>query len=96
MAAEVGDPEAQYYLGEALRKSNRYITIEALHVYEASSLQGDIYSIIRLATADSDLCTAMRKCSKGSKSPDDWMRTAISYAEMRQEREKRYAQQVLR
>ncbi|QTT89051.1 tetratricopeptide repeat protein [Pseudomonas chlororaphis] len=80
LAAEAGDPEAQYYLGEALRKSNRYITIEALHAYEASALQGDIYSMIRLATADSDLCTAMKKCSKGSKSPDDWMKTARDLA----------------
>ncbi|CAI8767591.1 conserved exported hypothetical protein [Pseudomonas chlororaphis] len=80
LAAEAGAPEAQYYLGEALRKSNRYITAEALHAYEASALQGDIYSMIRLATADSDLCAAIKKCSKGSKSPDDWMRTAKELA----------------
>ncbi|WP_242486350.1 hypothetical protein [Pseudomonas sp. TH03] len=61
-AAESGDHEAQYYLGEALRKNNKYITPEAQSAYEASALQGDIYAMIRLSQRDNDLCVAMKNC----------------------------------
>lgn len=49
LAAQTGDHKAQYYLSEAIRKNKKYMTPEAMSAYEASALQGDIYSMIRLA-----------------------------------------------
>ncbi|AZC50664.1 MULTISPECIES: tetratricopeptide repeat protein [Pseudomonas] len=80
LAAEGGDDEAQYYLGEAIRKNNRHIDAEAQKAYESSAFQGNIYSMIRLGRADSDLCTAMKNCSKGSKSPAEWVKAAKDLA----------------
>ncbi len=75
-AANIGDSEAQYYLGEALRKNNRYITKEAQVAYEASAAQGNIYAMIRLAQTDSDLCVLMKNCPAGTKSPKEWAELA--------------------
>ncbi|CAI8767530.1 tetratricopeptide repeat protein [Pseudomonas chlororaphis] len=75
-AAKTGDQEAQYYLGEALRKKNRYMTPEAQNAYEASALQGNIYSMIRLADNSDDLCVAMGNCPEGRKDPKEWLEIA--------------------
>lgn len=40
IAAEGGDDEALYYLGEALRKNNRLMTPEAKKAYESSAKRG--------------------------------------------------------
>lgn len=80
LAAHAGDHEAQYYLGEALRKKNRYITTEAQISYEASALQGDIYSMIRLGQMEGDLCATMNNCPKSQKSPKEWLASAKSLA----------------
>ncbi|WKV86344.1 hypothetical protein LJJ44_11275 [Pseudomonas sp. B24_DOA] len=39
-AAEGGDDEVLYYLGEALRKNNRHMTPEAKKAYESSAKRG--------------------------------------------------------
>ncbi|MEB0045175.1 MULTISPECIES: sel1 repeat family protein [unclassified Pseudomonas] len=80
IAADAGDHEAQYYLGEAIRKNKKYMTPEALSAYEASALQGDIYSMIRLAGEKNDLCVAMGNCPKGRKEPGEWGKMAIDTA----------------
>ena len=41
IAAEAGDRESQYFLGEALRLNNRYMTTEAQKWYIAAAEQGD-------------------------------------------------------
>ncbi|MGF6127446.1 TPR repeat protein [Pseudomonas frederiksbergensis] len=79
-AAESGDHEAQYYLGEALRKNNKYITTEAQNAYEASALQGDIYAMISLSQRDNDLCVAMKNCPAEKKSPAEWSKNALEAA----------------
>ncbi len=79
-AAESGDREAQYYLGEALRKNNKHITPEAQSAYEASALQGDIYAMIRLSQRDNDLCVKMNNCPVEKKSPLEWSRSALEAA----------------
>lgn len=79
-AAESGDHEAQYYLGEAIRKNKKYMTPEAMSAYEASALQGDIYSMIRLAGEKNDLCVAMGNCPKGRKEPGVWGKLALDTA----------------
>ncbi|MFD2883625.1 hypothetical protein ACFS4T_16355 [Pseudomonas lini] len=43
------------------------MTSEAQSAYEASALQGDIYSMIRLAGEKNDLCVEMTNCPKRSK-----------------------------
>jgi hypothetical protein len=80
-AAEAGDHEAQYYLGEAIRKNKKYMTPEAQSAYEASAIQGDIYSMIRLSGSNNDLCVAMKNCPKGRKSPTAWQKMALDTAE---------------
>ncbi|MFJ7108341.1 sel1 repeat family protein [Pseudomonas sp. NPDC098740] len=80
IAAEAGDHEAQYYLGEALRKVKRYITPEAQSAYEASAFQGDIYSMIRLFGNKNDLCIVMKNCPKGRKEPTEWRKMALDAA----------------
>ena len=59
IAADAGDKEAQYYLGEAIRKNKKYIDNDAKTAYENSAKQGDIYSMIRLGRMDKDLCMNM-------------------------------------
>lgn len=81
IAAEAGDQDAQYYLGEALRKIKKYITPEAQAAYEASALQGNIYSMIRLSGNKNDLCIAMKNCPKGQKEPTEWRKMALNAAD---------------
>lgn len=85
-AAESGDHEAQYYLGEALRKNNKYITPEAQSAYEASALQGDIYAMIRLSQRDNDLCVAMKNCPVEKKSSTEWSKSALEAATKKAEK----------
>lgn len=81
IAADSGDAEAQYYLGEALRKIKRHMTSEAQAAYEASALQGNIYSMVRLSWNKNDLCVAMNNCPAGQKNPGEWRKIALEAAE---------------
>lgn len=72
-AAEAGDRESQYILGEALRKNNRYITKDAAKWYIAAANQGDYYAMFRLSGTESDLCAIMKNCPVGTKSAGDWL-----------------------
>ena len=83
IASEAGDHEAQYYLGELLRRKNNYMTPEARKWYEASAAQGDYYSMFQLATAGGDLCAVANKCPSGIKSAGDWLELLIKTAEPR-------------
>lgn len=71
-AAEAGDREAQYYLGEALRLSKRYMTAEAQKWYQAAAEQGDIHAMLRLSSKR-DLCGTLRTCSQDQ---DYWRQRA--------------------
>lgn len=73
IAAEAGDAEAQFYLGEELRQQSQYITAEAQNWYEAAALQGDLYAMLRLATSENDLCNVMNNCTQSSKKRTDWI-----------------------
>ena len=83
VAAEGGDAEARYYLGEAIRTNDKYMTAEAVSSYEAAALQGDIYSMIRLAGEKNDLCVVMKNCSKTRKEPGEWGKMASDTASAR-------------
>lgn len=80
-AADAGDREAQYYLGEALRLSRRYMTAEAQKWYEAAAEQGDVYAMLRLASG-SDLCRTLATCTQDS---DYWEQRAYETALKRAE-----------
>ncbi|PMQ11180.1 hypothetical protein PseAD21_13370 [Pseudomonas sp. AD21] len=80
IAADGGDDDALYYLGEALRKNNRYMTQEAQKAYEDSAKKGNIYSMIRLGEANEDLCVTMKNCSPTEHSPEEWTNKAKELA----------------
>ncbi|UST87915.1 tetratricopeptide repeat protein [Pseudomonas siliginis] len=80
IAAEGGDDEALYYLGEALRKNNRHMTPEAKKAYESSAKKGNIYAMIRLGRIGEDLCTTMKNCPPGEDSASSWVIKAKSLA----------------
>ncbi|MHC8339419.1 tetratricopeptide repeat protein [Pseudomonas sp. HLT2-19-2] len=82
LAAEGGDDEAMYYLGEAIRKNNRYMNTEAQKAYEDSAALGNVYSMIRLGQATDDLCIAMNNCPQGNKAPKEWMDLAKKSASL--------------
>ena len=79
-AAAGGDDEALYYLGEASRKNNRYMTLEAKKAYESSAKKGNIYSMIRLGRIEDDFCSTMNNCPPGEDSPSNWAIKAKSLA----------------
>ncbi len=85
LAAEAGDSEAQYYLGESLRRKKIFITLEAQKAYEASAMQGNIYAMIRLSQRDNDLCNTMKNCPTSLKEPREWLKLATISTEQRAE-----------
>ncbi|WP_256576464.1 tetratricopeptide repeat protein [Pseudomonas sp. B11(2017)] len=68
-----GNIDSQYYLAEALRKRNRYMTPEAQHWYETAAVNGSIYAMIQLGRKNEDLCRAMDNCPTSAKSPVGWL-----------------------
>lgn len=80
IAAEAGDHEAQYYLGESLRRKNRYMNPEARKWYEASAAQGDLYAMIQLGRSEKDLCTFSNDCPPDQKKPIEWLNQAKNIA----------------
>lgn len=74
--AESGSSESQYYLGEAIRKKNRYMTSEAQHWYEAAAGNGNIYAMIQLGRSSHDLCHQIKNCPPSEKSPAEWFEKA--------------------
>ncbi len=75
-AAEAGDPEAQFYLGEALRRSNRFITPESQQWLEAAANQGYVWAMIRLVRSGGNLCAVVSQCPQGSKTAKEWLQQA--------------------
>ncbi|MCU1771305.1 tetratricopeptide repeat protein [Pseudomonas sp. 13B_3.2_Bac1] len=80
--AQSGISESQYYLGEALRKRNRYMTSEAKEWYEAAAAQENLYAMIQLGRSGNDLCRVMSNCPDSGKPPVDWLKNARSLAEL--------------
>lgn len=62
IAAKAGDSESQYYLGESIRLSNRYMTTDAVKWYSAAANQGNLYAMLRLSNAQ-DLCAFLTDCA---------------------------------
>lgn len=83
IAAEAGDRQAQYYLGESIRLNNSYTTEEAKKWYEAAAEQGDLYAMLRLSSKN-DLCSDMGTCE--GKSGNEWREQALKTARARAEK----------
>ncbi|WP_256588547.1 tetratricopeptide repeat protein [Pseudomonas sp. HMWF021] len=84
-AAEAGDHEAQYYLGEALRKKNHYMNKEAKKWYEASAGQNDLYAMIQLGRIEHDMCEISSDCPPSQKQPIEWLNQAKNIAQEKAE-----------
>jgi TPR repeat protein len=80
IAAEAGDSEAQFYLGNEIRNSKKYITAEAFKWYKAAADQGNLYAMFQLARSSDDLCVAMNNCQTDGKTADEWFTTLIHSA----------------
>lgn len=85
IASKAGDQDAQYYLGESLRKRNQYMTLEAHKWYEASATQGNLYAMIQLGRSSDDLCVTMKNCQNSEKTPQEWLLSAVSLAKPKAE-----------
>ncbi|RON65330.1 tetratricopeptide repeat protein [Pseudomonas fluorescens] len=79
-AAEAGDKKSQYFLGEAIRLSNRYMTEEARNWYVAAAEQGELYAMLRLSSKK-DLCNLLDDCA--GKGNVDWREQALKIARER-------------
>ena len=78
--AENGDIDAQYYLGEALRKRNRHMTTEAQRWYETAAKNGSIFAMIQLGRQNDDICQKMSNCPPSEKSSAEWLSQATELA----------------
>lgn len=76
IAAEAGDAEAQFYLGEYLSRKPGYMTSESRHFLEAAANQGDLYAMIRLSKSGGDECKIYNNCPAGYKTRAEWRREA--------------------
>ncbi|WP_333990320.1 tetratricopeptide repeat protein [Pseudomonas sp. S3(2024)] len=74
--AKSGNTTSQYYLGEAIRKRNGYMTPEALHWYESAAENNNVYAIIQLGRFKSEPCQEIRDCSPSKKTQAEWFELA--------------------
>ncbi len=81
IAAIAGDQDSQYYLGEALRISNRFMTPEAAKWYIAAANQGNLYAMLRLSNTQ-DLCTFLTDCAHDA---TEWREKVIEQGRQRAE-----------
>ncbi|PSJ20597.1 sel1 repeat family protein [Halomonas sp. ND22Bw] len=72
-AAEAGDVEAMYYLGEATRLLGRGLTEEAMGWYLQAAEQGDPYAMLRLFQGGA--CVAGDECPED---PEGWREQALA------------------
>ncbi|EWH03593.1 tetratricopeptide repeat protein [Halomonas sp. BC04] len=72
-AADAGDVEAMYYLGEATRLLDRGLSQRAMAWYLEAAEQDDPYSMLRLFQGGA--CTAGDRCPDGH---DDWHHAALA------------------
>ncbi len=80
IAAEAGDAESQYYLGEELRTQHRYVTLEAKKWFEAAAAQGDLYAMLRLARSEREVGAVLAESSVVNKTPKQWQEQARKIA----------------
>ncbi|MCE8026923.1 tetratricopeptide repeat protein [Billgrantia aerodenitrificans] len=75
-AAEAGDVEAMYYLGEIHRLRHMGLTRDAMAWYLQAAEQGDVHAMLRLFQGGA--CTAGDRCPEGY---EDWHHAALAVAQ---------------
>ncbi|WP_338578804.1 tetratricopeptide repeat protein [Halomonas salifodinae] len=76
-AAEAGDVEAMYYMGEAERRQQMMgLTRAAMEWYLKAAAEGDAYSMLQLFRGGA--CTAGDRCPEGF---EDWHHAALAIAQ---------------
>ncbi|MCE9681293.1 tetratricopeptide repeat protein [Halomonas alkalisoli] len=76
-AAEAGDVDAMYYMGEAERRQHMLgLTREAMAWYLKAAAEGDVYSMLQLFRGGA--CTAGDRCPDGH---EDWHHAALAVAQ---------------
>jgi TPR repeat protein len=83
IAAEAGDTEAQYYLGDQLRHDSSFMTPEAQKWFTSAANQGELYAMLRLSGDSDDLCKQMNNCPAGEKLPSEWRAELITEGKKR-------------
>jgi TPR repeat protein len=78
IAANAGDSDAQFYLGNEIRNSKKYVTPDALKWYKASADQENYYAILQLARLDSDPCNITKTCNLDGRTTNDWFKMLIN------------------
>ncbi|WP_150752097.1 tetratricopeptide repeat protein [Pseudomonas fluorescens] len=71
-----GSVDSQYFLAEALRKRNRYMSPEAQHWYESAAENNNVYAMIQLGRMKNDLCVKIGNCPPAKKTPTEWFAQA--------------------
>lgn len=79
-AAEAGDVDAMYYLGEIHRLRHMGLTREAMAWYLQAAEQGDVHAMLRLFQGGA--CTAGDRCPEGY---EDWHHAALAVAQPKAE-----------
>ncbi|WP_155833425.1 tetratricopeptide repeat protein [Halomonas sp. BC04] len=76
-AAEAGDVDAMYYMGEAERRQHMLgLTREAMEWYLKAAAEGEVYSMLQLFRGGA--CTAGDRCPDGH---EDWRHAALAIAQ---------------
>ena len=77
LAAKAGDAEAQYFLAESIRNTNRAINEDVYKWYVLSASQDNVYAMIQLGRIGDDTCSAMGKCSGSLNTKNLWLQKAL-------------------
>lgn len=72
VAAEAGDRESQYYLGQSLRQAG-FVTEDSYKWFAAAANQGDLYAMIRLAYDGQNFCSIAKNCPDYAKTSTEWI-----------------------
>lgn len=94
IAAEAGDREAQYYLGQSLRQAG-FVTEESYKWFAAAANQGDLYAMVRLAYDGQNFCSLAKDCPVYAKSSTEWIELFKKEAKVRAEKGDAEAMYVL-
>lgn len=63
VAAEAGDRESQFFLGEVIRKRATHTSPESQYWYRLAANQNDVYAMMRLFKVDDAVCVALDECT---------------------------------
>ena len=86
LAARAGDRDSQYFLGELKRSQRFRVDSEARYWYEQAAHQGDVYAMMRLITSSDQNCRILQNCAATTRSPHEWLESALTLGKERAQR----------